>query len=202
MAEHRALAAARGAAGVEDGRHVVCRFNGWLVLVRAVHRTLQQGAAAVVTEGENTLRTALESDFRDPAKILRRAHHHGRLGVGDEIFDFSALVGRIQRQEHIAGTQGGQVQRHGLDRFFHLHRYPAAARDLQTVQQVGDAGAHALQIAPAVVQRLATGGGGLDGHLVQIVRKCVAQCAKQIVIFHACLLAWWCCTRLCSPLSK
>ena len=35
--------------------------------------------------------------------------------IGNEIFHLRALVGRVERQEHIASAQRGQVQHGGLD---------------------------------------------------------------------------------------
>ena len=74
------------------------------------------------------LRAQGEGDFADPAKVAGAAHHHGGLGVADEVFDLGALVGGVERQEHVARAQRGQVQGHGFDGqiFFDLHGHAAA----------------------------------------------------------------------------
>ncbi len=114
---------------------------------------------AVVVEREDMLRAGREGDFRHPAEVAWRAHHHGRLGVADEVFDLAALVGRVERQEDIARAQRRQVQHHGFDRFLDLHGDAAAFGQLQRRQQVGDARAGMVEVAPAVEQGLAIGAG-------------------------------------------
>ena len=63
MREHGALAAACGAAGVEDGREVVRAANSGRVLVGLVHGALQKAATAVVTKREHMLRTCSKGDL-------------------------------------------------------------------------------------------------------------------------------------------
>jgi hypothetical protein len=53
---------------------------------------------------------ALKAIWLTQPKFLRRADHHRRLGVADEVGHLGRLVGGVQRQEHMAGAQRGQVQ--------------------------------------------------------------------------------------------
>ena len=184
MREHGALAAAGGAAGVEDGGQVVGAAGHGLVLIAVVRGAIEQAAGAVVTQGEHMLRAQGEGDFADPAKVAGAAHHHGGLGVADEVFDLGALVGGVERQEHVARAQRGQVQGHGFDGFFDLHGHAAAFGQLERCEQVGDAGAGAVQVAPGVVQRGAVCGGGFDGGAVQVRREGGAQGAEEVLVAH------------------
>ena len=183
--EHGALAAARGAAGVQDGSQVIRLARHGLVFVAMVRSALQQAARAVIAERENVLRPRSKGDLRHPAKVARGAHHHGRFGVADEVFDLGALVGGVERQKDVACAQCGQVQQHGLDRLFHLHGDAAALGQLQRRQQVGNARAGLVQVAPGVVQRRAVGAGSFDGRLAQVRRECGAQGAEQVARLHA-----------------
>ena len=183
--QHGALAAAGGAAGVQDGRQVIGPTLHRLLLVAAMRGALQQAAAAVVVQREHVARASLKGDLADPGEVAAAAHHHGRLGVADEVLDLGALVGRVQRQEGEARAQRGQVQDHGLDRFFHLHRHArrrtAGVRlDGQRGQQVGDHGAGAVEVAPRIAQAVV----GLDGHGVQIGREGGAQGGEQVLVGH------------------
>ena len=82
---------------------------------------LQQGAGLVFAEGEHMLRTRLLRQRDDALVVGRGADKHGWIGIADEVFDFSLLVGRIERQEDVSGAQCGQIQDHGFHGFFYLH---------------------------------------------------------------------------------
>src|SRR5262245_32948134 len=96
--EHRALAAPRGPAGVEDGCQLVGALRLDLMHVPLMGSTLQQGPAAVLVERENMLRAGPKGDLAEPADVLAGAYQHGRFGVSDEIRHLGALVGGVQRQ--------------------------------------------------------------------------------------------------------
>jgi len=72
--------------------------------MRSTHK---QTTRAVIVQGKHTLCAGLEGDLADPTKVVAAADHHGRFGIADEVFHLSALVSRVQRQEHIARTQSG-----------------------------------------------------------------------------------------------
>ena len=129
--QHGPLAAARGAAGVQNGGEVIHPLVNRLVNVGMGRGTIEQAARAVVAQCEDMLRARLEGDLGHPAKVARRAHHHSGLGVAHKVFNLAALVGGIERQKHIARAQRGQIQQHRLDRLFDLHRHAAARRQLQ-----------------------------------------------------------------------
>ncbi|OQC06313.1 MAG: hypothetical protein BWX79_02115 [Alphaproteobacteria bacterium ADurb.Bin100] len=182
--QHRAFAAPGGTTGVEDGSQVVVVLDSRGVAIVAAGRALQQGAGAIVAQGEHVFRARSEGDLADPAKIFRAANHHGGLGIADEILDFGALVSRVQRQEHIACAQRGEVQQHGFDRFFDLHRHPAALGQLQRGEQVGHHRRCAVKVAPRITQPGPAGIGGFDGDGVQVGGERGAQRDKKVQIAH------------------
>ena len=109
VGQHGTLAAACGATGVENGGQVVSLPLSRCVDIRTVGSALQQSAGAVVAQGENALCARLEGDFADPAKVGRGAHHHGRLGIANEILNLGTLVSRVKRQKDQPRPQCGQV---------------------------------------------------------------------------------------------
>ncbi len=151
-----------------------------LMLVAVMRSARQQRAGAIVVEGEDMAGTGLERDLADPAEVAAGADHHRRLGIADEIFDFRALVGGVQRQEDIAGAQGRQVQQHRLDRFFHLHGDARTRGQVERAQQVGDHGRGPIQVAPGIDQPAV----GLHRGAVQVFGKRRAQRGKHVVIAH------------------
>ena len=90
------------------------------------------------------LRPRLESDLADPAKVFTAAHHHGGLGVVNEIRDLRTLVGGIEWQKHITRPQGSQVQHDRFHRLLHLHRHARPFGDVERIEQIGKHGACAL----------------------------------------------------------
>ena len=150
--QHRALAAPGGAAGVEDGGQIVGPTLGRRVLVAVVRGALEQAAGAVVVQGEHMARAGLKGNFAHPPKVFTGAHHHSGFGIAHKVSHLGALVSGVERQKHMACAQGGQIQQHGLDRLFHLHRHPRARGQIQIGEQIGQHGAGPLQVLPAVVQ--------------------------------------------------
>ncbi len=178
--EHRALAAPGGAAGVEDGGQIVGLPGRRRVAVAAMGGALEQAAGAVFVQGEHGLRTGLEGNLADPAEVLCAAHHHRRFGVADEIFDLGALVRGVQRQKHVPGAQGGQVEHRGLDRFLHLHRDARSRRQRKPFEQVGDHGGGAVEVAPRIPQAAAVVFDGFNRNAIEIGGERVAQGHEQI----------------------
>ena len=124
--EHCALAAPRGAAGVEDAGQVVPGAPGGRVHITAVRGALQQAAVPVLPQREDMARARLEGDLGDPAEIAGRADDDGGLGIADEVLDLGLLVGGIERQKDETGTQRRQVQQQGFNGLFDLYRNAAA----------------------------------------------------------------------------
>jgi hypothetical protein len=148
------------------------------VLVAAKTCPLQQRTGTVVVQGEHILRAGAESDLADPAEIARRTHHHRGLGIANKVFDFTTLVGGVQRQEYMASTQCRQIQQRSLDRLFHLHCDPRSRRETQPLEQIGQHGAGAVQVAPAVEQAVV----GFDCDAVEIARECLAQGLEEVSV--------------------
>ena len=65
VAEHRAFAAARGAAGVQNGGQILGRSWGGLVHIAVLRRAFQQAAGAVLIQGENILHATGKSLLAD-----------------------------------------------------------------------------------------------------------------------------------------
>ena len=71
----------------------------------------------------------------------------------------------------MATAQRGQIQQHGFHRFFDVCGDARAGGQVQTVKPIGQHGATALDVAPAVAQALV----GFDGDGVQVRREALAQ---------------------------
>ena len=178
--QHRALAAARGAAGVQNRRQVISLTHHDFMLVAAVGGAIQQRAGAVVIERKDMLRAGGKRQFAEPAEIGAAANHHRRLCIADEIVHLGTLVGGVQWQKHVAGAQGGQVKHHRLDRFFNLHGNARAVGQLERLQQVGHHGGAALQVAPRIQQAVV----GFNRHVIKCRRKGSTQRGKQVGVVH------------------
>ncbi|MDT4857141.1 hypothetical protein FQZ97_915550 [compost metagenome] len=149
-----------------------------------VGRALEQTATARLVQGEHMTRTRHERDLGDPAKMRWTAHHHRRLGVANEVFDFGALVGGIEWQEDKPRTQRGEVQDERLDRFLHLHGNAGTGRQLQRGQQVGHHGRGLVQVTPRVAQHRPRPTHGFNGTGILIGWKRRAQRGKKVVVAH------------------
>ncbi len=136
------------------------------MLITAMSSAVKQRAGAVIPQRKNVLGARLEGDFADPAEVLWATDHDGRLGVADEILHLGALVGRVKRQKHVTSAQRSQVQHHGFDGFFNLHRHPRALGQAQRLQQISHHGGGAINVAPAVVQAggVIASGDGFNRH--------------------------------------
>ena len=119
--QRRTLAAAGGAAGVQNRRQIVFSHDRSLMLVTALRGAYQQRTSPVIIQGEHVLRTGLESNLADPTKVLAATNHHCRIGIFNKVLDFRTLVSSVKRQKYIARAQSREVQHHGLDGFFNLY---------------------------------------------------------------------------------
>ncbi len=180
MTEHGPLAAAGGAAGVEDRRKIIGLPRDGRVAVAALRRPRQQGSAAVVAQRQHVRDAGLFRDLPDPAGMGRTAHHQRRFSIADEVADLRAAVRGVERQENMAGAQRRQVQHHGLDRFLHLHGDARRGGKLQRLEQVRHHGGAALQVLPTVVQP----GVGLDRSSAQVVGEGSAQGSEKVLVLH------------------
>ena len=178
VAEHRALAAAGGAGGVEDRGQIAGRLRRDLVRVGKMRGAVEQRAGAVVVQREDVRHALLEGELADPREVPAGADHHRRLGVAQKIVQLGRLVGGVQRQVDEAGAQGRQVQHQRLDRLLGVRGHPAAGRDLQRLQQVGQHRGGAVEVAPGVVQPAV----GLDRDRVEVGGKGGAQGGEEVGI--------------------
>jgi hypothetical protein len=65
---------------------------------------------------------------------LRTADEQPRLGIAQEVVDLRAGIGGVERQEHAAGLQAGQVEQHRLGALVDLRRHPVAGPDADVAQ--------------------------------------------------------------------
>ncbi len=132
-----------------------------------MRRAGKQWSVSIVVQRENMLGSAFERDLRHPAKIERRAYDHGWFGIGNEILDFRCTVCRIERQVHIAGANGRQIQHQCLRRLVDLNRDARILRQSQAGKQVGNLCCRAVQIVPWIVQTIVS----LDAACAAVFRK-------------------------------
>ncbi|OQB08482.1 MAG: hypothetical protein BWY17_04986 [Deltaproteobacteria bacterium ADurb.Bin207] len=78
-------------------------------------------------------------------------------------------------------AQHAQVEHQRLDGLVRMHGHARLVRQVERAQQVGDARAGAVQVAPGVVQRRGRV-AGLDGGGVEVVGEAVAQRDEQVVV--------------------
>ena len=176
--EHRALAAAGRSRRVDDAGEVLGAAAHRREAGRLARRGFEQRAAAVVAQREQVRHAMATRDRLDPAQVRGAADDHRRLGVRDEVVDLGGLVGGVQRQERIAGAQRREIEQHRLGRLVDLHRDPCALRELQSLEQVRDHRARALDVVPAVPGALA----GVDAAARAVGRETGGQHRVEVVI--------------------
>ena len=178
MTEHRAFAATRCTAGVNDGCQVVrfCIYRR--VHIAVVRGALEQTATALIVQRHHVTRACLKRDFADPAEIGRCTHHQRRFCISHEIRNFSLLVSRIQRQKHVTAAQTREIKHQHFDRFLSLHSNARRRWQLQALYPIGQHSAAAFQVAPAVAQTMV----GFNRRLRQVRRKALAQADVKVVV--------------------
>ena len=177
--QHGALAAAGGAGRVQDGGQVVLPPRHGLETLRQAAGRVQQRAAAVLVQRVDMGAAGLVGGAPDPFAVLAGTHHHGGLGVFQEVLDLGLAVGGVQRQVDQARAQRGQVQQQRLGRLLGLHRHARTLGQPERSQQVGHAGGGAVDIVPGVLQV-----GRLQRDLAAIGGEAALQDCVQIGVAH------------------
>ena len=129
------------------------------------------------------LRAQGEGDFADPAKVAGAAHHHGRLGVADEVFDLGALVGGVGKKGEPARSVARYRAMASTDfSTCTATRLPSGSRAMRAGWRCG------RWRGPGRARCRTTGavcGGGFDGGAVQVRREKRAQGAlEEVLVAH------------------
>ena len=185
VGQHRALAAAGGARGVQDGGKVVAAPFDTTETIRLMRGTFEQGTGAVIAEGVHMPNAVLERELGQPWEIVRRTNEDRGFGVADEVGDLGLLVGGVERQIDETRAQTGQVKHQRLDRFFGLAGDARAGRQAQPREQVGDHRAAAVEVGPGVVQRAAGWRIGLDRAGRAFGREVLFEDREKVVVHGA-----------------
>ena len=77
-------------------------------------RRCGQAAATVVVEFQHVRDAGLRGQFVGQGADLRPADEHPGRGVTEEVLDFVALIGVVQRQVNGAGAQAAEIQKERL----------------------------------------------------------------------------------------
>jgi hypothetical protein len=165
VAEHRALGAAGGSRGVEDGGEVGLGAGDVGEPGGRAHGGLDQRALAAGierVEGGDAVALRHRREAVAPGRI---AHHQGRLGVADEIVELRQRIGAVERQIDRARPQRREIEHQVFGRLLHLHGHAVAGLHAALAQHIGEAARHRQHVrigdgAPMRLddQRLARGG--------------------------------------------
>ncbi|MNI31128.1 hypothetical protein D3C73_850010 [compost metagenome] len=177
--QHRALAAAGGAGRVQDGGQVFRLALHGLERLRQAARSVQQRARAVFVQRVDVRAAGLVGGALHPVLVLAGADHDGRLGIAQEVLDLGFAIGRVQRQVHQAGAQGGQVQQQRFRRLFYLHRHARPVGQVQRRQQVGQARGGAVDVIPGVFKV-----GRFQRDFAAVFGKAALQDSIEIGVAH------------------
>ena len=140
MRQHRALGTARRPRGVEDRREIVWRAR----------MIVEEGCARERGVGERSVSGRIER--LDPRAVGHRREirqgvapgwiddEHTRQGVRDEVVEFDAGIGGVQRQVDGAGFDAAAIERQSRDALLDLHRHPIAGDHPEADERIGEAG--------------------------------------------------------------
>ena len=132
----------------------------------------------VVAEREHVAHAVARRDRRDPRLVGRAAHHERGRRVVDEVVDLRLAVRGVQRQVHVAGAQGREVQQQRLGRLLDLHRDARARRQAQPHQQVREHRAGAIDVAPRVLEPVVR----LDAARVEVGGEARREQREQVLV--------------------
>ena len=134
VGEHRALGAARGAGGVNQGGQVIALalgdFKAGLGGVHGLHE-------ASISFAQGQLSQTGTLAIQDWAG--RIPHEHLRLRIGKEVRHFGSGVGRVERHIDAADLERCEVEGHRLGRLAHLGQDPLARPDASLNKHRGQA---------------------------------------------------------------
>jgi len=125
VTQHGALGPARGARGVEQRREIVRGPRNGREVRRLAGREIVQRSFAVGVHGQQA-RAVVLGDRRQCVRSFRIAEQQARRRVPGEVADLVGRVGGIERYQHDAGLNAGDVDRERVRRFRDLHGEPVA----------------------------------------------------------------------------
>ena len=134
MGDDRALGLACRARGVHDGRDVVVREH-----LRVIERRRSRDRRFVGTAGAEQQRgrnIAEPCDRECDLGEIGVVDHHVRRGIADNELQFWNGEARIQRQEHRADPETGELHFQRIGRVQRQNRDPVAALDVKFVAQM------------------------------------------------------------------
>ena len=105
MREHRAFAASRRAARIENRGEIVCAALRDFVAVALRRHGIRQRAIARVIQCVNARHFSGVRNRLNPRERFGRTHHDRWLCVADEVLDFAGLIRGVQRQKRIPRAQ-------------------------------------------------------------------------------------------------
>ena len=114
VGQHGSLGTAGGAGSVKDGREVVAAAEDGGEGVGVHRRRCGQAAATLVVEVEHVGYAGLDGQFLGQGADLRPADEHPGCGVTEEVLDFTALIGVVQRQVNGTGAQTAEIEKERL----------------------------------------------------------------------------------------
>ena len=175
MGDDRALGLARGARGVHDGRDIIER-DGSGVVERPGRRDRRLVGAA----GSEQQRGRHVAEFCDRQRDLGEigvVDHHLRRSIADDELQFGNGETGVQRQEHRADPETGELHFQRIRRVQRQHRDPVAARDLELVAQMrGEARDSRVELRIGEAARASE----VDGR--DFVRRAAAEMGDPVVI--------------------
>ena len=185
VAEHRALAAAGGARGVQDGRQILglARNRGKAVGKRRCQP--EQRSVALLAECDHVRHPGDARQRRQFGLTLGRADEHRRLRIAQEVIDLRRLIGGVQRHVDQTGPQRRQVEHQSLRRLLDLHgharrRAVGLGRQVQAGQPAGQPRARVVQVAPRIQQALL----GLNADAIEVARQARLDKRIKVLVFH------------------
>ena len=175
VGDDRALGLARRARGVHDGRDVIERDD-----LRAIERRRSRDRRLVGTISAEQQRGRNVAELCDRERDLGEigvVDHHLRRGIADDELQFGNGQAGVERQEHRADPETGELHFQRIRRVQRQHRDPVAARDFQFVAQMGRE-----QRDPRVELRIGKPAfaGEVDGR--DLVRRAAAEMRDPVVI--------------------
>ena len=135
MGQHRALRAARGAGGVENGGQIVGRARHGGEIGRSRRDAASERAVSVDAETFDRLQAELSREVAQRSERSRPADRQRGAGVGEEIFELGERVGGVERQQRGARLQAGEREHDHVGRLVDLHRDAIARLDAEIGQR-------------------------------------------------------------------
>ncbi len=150
VSQHDALGQARRAGGIEQAGKVVVIARDRAETVLLPIGQLGKAAPALAVHHMEMIDAELPRQLLHHRLLARIADDQCRLRIAEEIFHFPSLVGRVERMEHEAALQAGEIEAQITDGLLHLDADPVPR--LRTER--GDGIGHLRHAAADVLARI------------------------------------------------